>query len=227
MRSTTLLGLLGVALAVSSSGMQPGSSPPLLPDASKTPGDVLDVTKADICVPGYTKKVRNVPTTVKKQVFTSYHIANPGKGEFEVDHLISLELGGSNSIKNLWPQSYKTQPWNAHVKDALENRLHKDICSGSIDMKVAQQAIAKDWIACYKQTFHTDVPLSKGSKGRRSRTAGSSSSSATATSTGQVWVNTKSGKYFLPGSRYYGKTKEGTYMTETEAKKKGYTPAKQ
>jgi hypothetical protein len=41
----------------------------------------------------------------------------------------------------------------------------------------------------------------------------------------QVWVNTRSGKYWKPGSRYYGKTKQGQYMSEEEAVQKGYRPA--
>jgi|SRR5580693_2310897 hypothetical protein len=41
----------------------------------------------------------------------------------------------------------------------------------------------------------------------------------------EVWVNTKSGKYWKPGSRYYGKTKRGEYMAEKEAAQKGYRPA--
>ena len=41
----------------------------------------------------------------------------------------------------------------------------------------------------------------------------------------QVWVNTTSGKYWKPGSRYYGKTKHGEYMSEKEAVQKGYLPA--
>jgi len=40
-----------------------------------------------------------------------------------------------------------------------------------------------------------------------------------------VWVNTKSGKYWKSGSRYYGKTKQGEYMSEKEAVQKGYGPA--
>lgn len=43
----------------------------------------------------------------------------------EVDHLISLELGGANAIENLWPQPFDGK-WNAHVKDRLELRLHKE-----------------------------------------------------------------------------------------------------
>jgi hypothetical protein len=41
----------------------------------------------------------------------------------------------------------------------------------------------------------------------------------------KVWVNTKSGKYFYPGSRWYGKTKSGRYMSEKEARAKGYKMA--
>jgi hypothetical protein len=44
-------------------------------------------------------------------------------------------------------------------------------------------------------------------------------------SSGQVWVNTGSGKYWKPGSRFYGKTKKGEYMSEQEAIQKGYQPA--
>lgn len=37
----------------------------------------------------------------------------------------------------------------------------------------------------------------------------------------KVWVNTKSGKYFYPGSHWYGKIKSGRYMSEKEARAKG------
>jgi DNA uptake protein ComE-like DNA-binding protein len=43
---------------------------------------------------------------------------------------------------------------------------------------------------------------------------------------GMVWVNTDSGVYHKEGSRYYGKTKTGKYMSESEAVKAGYRPAK-
>ena len=79
------------------------------------------------------------------------YFLDPRKDRFEVDHLISLELGGSNDIKNLWPQSYTTKPWNAHVKDKLENRLHKLICYGAINIVEAQIAISKNWIEAYKK----------------------------------------------------------------------------
>jgi hypothetical protein len=40
-----------------------------------------------------------------------------------------------------------------------------------------------------------------------------------------VWVNTDSKIYHKPGSRWYGKTKEGQWMTEQDAVKAGYRAA--
>jgi hypothetical protein len=44
---------------------------------------------------------------------------------------------------------------------------------------------------------------------------------------GMVWVNTASGVYHLEGSKFYGKTKKGKYMTEADAQKAGYHAAKE
>ena len=124
---------------------------PMLPDRNVTPGVIIaHANKNVICVSGYTSTVRNVPESVKKQVFDQYNI-DPKTDKFEIDHLISLELGGSNNIKNLWPQSYTTKPYNAHMKDALENQLHKLVCSGQLDLQTAQNAIASNWIEAYRK----------------------------------------------------------------------------
>ncbi|HLK57218.1 MAG TPA: hypothetical protein VKU00_11665 [Chthonomonadaceae bacterium] len=235
-----LLALACLVLAAACSAGPQTGNPPLLPDPKLTPGDTLAVTKADICVSGYSGKVRDVPQAVKEQAYKEYGITHHEPGEYEVDHLISLELGGSNSIKNLWPQSYKTQPWNAHVKDKLENRLHSDVCSGKIDLKTAQRDIAKDWIAAYKKYFQVQTPGASGEAGNghgksdRSHPAeaggGSGARSAapggTSGAAGKVWVNLDSGVYWKPGSQYYGKTKHGKYLTEQEAIQAGYHAAK-
>ncbi len=44
---------------------------------------------------------------------------------------------------------------------------------------------------------------------------------------GMVWVNTKSGVFHAEGDRWYGKTKEGKFMTEADALKAGYRAAKE
>jgi hypothetical protein len=136
---TILLGGAGSTLALD------------LPDPAKTPGDVLTTDTSAVCTPGYTKTVRNVPAEIKKQVYRNYGIISHKPGEYEVDHLVSLELGGSNSIRNLWPESYITKPLNAHVKDKLENKLHELVCNGSVSIVEAQRAIAENWIDAYKK----------------------------------------------------------------------------
>jgi hypothetical protein len=189
---------------------------PIVPDPKLTPGDTFDVTAQDLCAPGYAKKVRNVPEEVRREVYREYGITSHGRGDYEVDHLISLELGGSNSIKNLWPESYRTSPWNARVKDRLENRLHELVCDGKIELKTARREIAANWIEAYKKYVSPNPPGTKPTSRPVSELAETS---------GQVWVNTRSGKYWKPGSRYYGKTTRGEFMSEKEAIQKGYRPA--
>lgn len=68
-----------------------------LPDKACTPGAVLpSATKEQVCTPGYSKTVRNVSIEEKKAVYAEYGITSHSPGEYEVDHFISLELGGSN-----------------------------------------------------------------------------------------------------------------------------------
>ena len=120
-----------------------------LPDSACTPGAVFsDVTKDQVCTPGYSKNVRNVPDSEKQQVFDEYGITSHGPGEYEVDHLISLELGGSNDIANLWPEPAEPRP-GFHEKDKVENYLHAQMCNGAISMEDAQYMIATDWLSVY------------------------------------------------------------------------------
>jgi hypothetical protein len=41
----------------------------------------------------------------------------------------------------------------------------------------------------------------------------------------RVWVNTNSGVYHCPGTRWYGATKAGEYMSQKDAQQKGHRPA--
>lgn len=157
----SILSILATVIVLSSGRAFGQPTSPIKPDPSLTKGDTSQVTAADICVPGYSKKVRHVPQSVKEKVYAEYGITSRAPKEYEIDHLISLELGGSNSIKNLWPQSYVTQPWNAHVKDTLENKLHAMVCNNQISLATAQKAISKDWIAAYKKYVGSKPVASK------------------------------------------------------------------
>lgn len=119
-----------------------------LPDEACTPGAVLTTNPDIICVTGYTKTVRNVPLSRRKQVFAEYGIPYALRGQYEVDHLISLELGGSNDISNLWPEAYAITN-GARIKDKLENSLHKQACAGKMTFKEAQAEISTNWLQFY------------------------------------------------------------------------------
>jgi hypothetical protein len=121
-----------------------------MPDSACTPGAIFpDATKDKICVPGYSSQVRNVPDSVKNQAYAEYGILSHTTGQYEVDHLISLELGGSNDIANLWPEPADPRP-GFHEKDKVENYLHDQVCSGSMTLQEAQSKIANDWMLVYQ-----------------------------------------------------------------------------
>jgi len=139
---------------------------PTKPDSKITPGATFpDATIEQICQTGYANVfhggVRNVPDSEKRKVFIAYFGSVPANtAEYEIDHLVSLCLGGSNEIANLWPQSYKSALWNAHVKDRLEDYLYasvrRDLKANGHNhatalLKQYQAEISADWISCYQK----------------------------------------------------------------------------
>lgn len=125
----------------------------ILQNNSITNGALRDITLDKLCAKNYhTSEDRHTSQTIKNTVYKLYNIdKNSGicVNGCVIDHLISLELGGSDTIENLWPQP-KDQ---AKRKDKLENKLHKLVCNNELDLKVAQDMIATDWISVYIKYF--------------------------------------------------------------------------
>ena len=120
-------------------------------DKQCTPGAIIPTATAEqICARGYAKSVRNVPVAVKHEVYREYGVGHHEPGEYEVDHLISLELGGSNDIANPWPETAEPRP-GFHEKDKVENYLHKEVCEGKIQLQEAQREIANNWLEIYNR----------------------------------------------------------------------------
>jgi hypothetical protein len=94
--------------------------------------------------------VRNVPQNVKDAVYAEYGIPSHEPGQYEVDHLIPLEVGGANDIANLWPEAAEPTP-GYHQKDEVENYLHDQICSGKLPLQQAQNEVAADWLAVFNK----------------------------------------------------------------------------
>ncbi len=128
-----------------------------LPQASLTPGAVSALTSAELC--NGVRPSRLVTDRVRRQVLRAYQMEEVASAAYELDALITPELGGSTDPANLWPQRYHSPVWNARVKDELERLLPELVCRGDVDLAHAQQQIATDWIAAYKHYFKTDAPL--------------------------------------------------------------------
>jgi hypothetical protein len=144
---------------------------PLVPDSRLTPGAVRALSLAEVCMAGGPAESRP-PRELQRAVFHEYGMDRARPDAYEVDHLITPALGGSDDIRNLWPESYSSE-WNAHVKDELEDYLHNQVCQGNIDLRTAQREISTNWISAYQKFFHTDHPLRRNSGVVADRDSGS------------------------------------------------------
>jgi hypothetical protein len=144
--------------------------PAYLPDPVLTPGVVLPVDAAAICRPGYAQSVRDVPESVKDAVYARYGITTRRPHQYEVDHLISLELGGANTsdprspdyLKNLFPEPYDLvvdgRQMGAREKDKAENATRRAVCRGAIRLEDAQAQMARDWTILYRRFIAPEFP---------------------------------------------------------------------
>jgi hypothetical protein len=123
-----------------------------LPDPACTPGVVSAVVSqanltVTICHSGYTSTVRPPESdteSFKKKIVVAYQ--EPGTlSDYELDHLVPLELGGSNDAGNLWPERNDHPAGAINSKDLVENALNKAVCTGRTTLAAAQAAIASDW----------------------------------------------------------------------------------
>jgi len=160
--STVVLFCAAIAPAQQAQYKQKG--PALMPDPAVTKGALRLNSKAKICAIKWGKDERHVTQTMKDDAYAQYG-TSPGKGVCalkthtgtngqpvtegcEVDHLISRDLGGADTLANLWPQPYTQHP-GAHEKDWLETELKKEVCAGKTTLQDARNEIKTDWHAAY------------------------------------------------------------------------------
>lgn len=130
-----------------------------LPNRALTPGATRPVRLDEVCAAGDEDLDPTVPAARQETVFQEYGIsAARSEKDFQVDYLISPQLGGTDDVRNLWPQSYKQTTWNANAKDALERHLYRLVCDRKIELAEAQREISTDWIAAYQKYFQTRKP---------------------------------------------------------------------
>ena len=127
----------------------------ILPNHALTPGAAQQASLVQVCSLPHEEVVKTVPPKLRQRVFAEYGIPIAQAKSYEVDYLITPGLGGDDNIRNLWPEPYNVEMWNAHTKDILEERLHEMVCSHQLDLSVAQKAISTNWIAAFQKYVRT------------------------------------------------------------------------
>jgi hypothetical protein len=96
-------------------------------------------------------RVRNVSESTRERVYRAYGIRHHRTGQYEVDHLVPLEAGGSNSVADLFPQPAHPRGGGLgfHDKDRLENVVHDRVCTGTSRLRPAQRRIARNWVGYF------------------------------------------------------------------------------
>jgi hypothetical protein len=127
-----------------------------LPDRRCSPGAYYSLLRAKvICSARFrTSAIRNVSQSEKFAVEKEYGMRAKLYGRsIEIDHIVPLELGGSNRIANLFPEPGSGKA-NYHIKDRLEKRLHDRVCAGHFRLLSARRQIAANWKKLYRKLFH-------------------------------------------------------------------------
>jgi hypothetical protein len=111
----------------------------LLPNPKLTPGRVAQTAKDR----------GGVTVEMEQKVFARYRLPWARRAAFKIDHLIPLELGGADTIDNLWPQSLRARPYGSDRKELLTEVLLRRIAKREMTLEEAQEQIRRDWIDAF------------------------------------------------------------------------------
>jgi hypothetical protein len=154
-----------------------------IPDSRCTPGAINPtLTTTVLRDPGFrTSCVRDNTTTAaqKATTYKFYNVPHPksntGKTQTcELDHLISLEIGGADTLDNIWPQCgpdrVQLRQRYFKQKDIVENYLAKQVKAGTMNLADVQRGIAQDWTQYLNpaQKAQPNAPAGKPAKPRSS-----------------------------------------------------------
>ncbi|MFI5036683.1 MAG: hypothetical protein ACHQFZ_10820, partial [Acidimicrobiales bacterium] len=153
--ATVVVTLFAAASAVGAA-RDPGLPNPALTPGAVNPAVTPATIRTTICVSGYSSSVRPPESYTEalkyRQLDGGYNLRGDTRAsDYEEDHLIPLEVGGSpTSVKNLWPEPRDTT-WNASRKDALENTMHRLVCDGAVSLAAARRVFTTNWIDGYRR----------------------------------------------------------------------------
>ena len=111
----------------------------MLPNPKLTPGRVA----------GSEKERGGVTVVIEQKVFARYKIPWTYRAQFKIDHLIPRELGGADTIDNLWPQRIRAKPYGSDRKELLTDVLLQKVRANKMSVENAQEEIRRDWIDAF------------------------------------------------------------------------------
>ena len=111
----------------------------LVPESKLTPGRVASSSK----------ERQGVTVEMEQKVFRRYHLPWERRAEFKIDHLIPRELGGADTVDNLWPQRLRAKPYGPDRKELLAEVLLTKIARKQMTLAQAQEEIRRDWIDAF------------------------------------------------------------------------------
>ena len=111
----------------------------LVPNPKLTPGRVARTEK----------ERAGITLQLEQKVFARYRLPWERRIQFKIDRLIPAELGGADTLDNLWPQSVRARPYGSDRKELLTEVLLKKIRDGKLTIAQAQEAISRDWIDAF------------------------------------------------------------------------------
>ena len=130
------LAIVVAVLALSTPGQAHDA---LVPNPKLTPGRVAERDKDR----------RGITLAMEQKVFSRYRLPWERRAEFKIDRLIPIELGGADTIDNLWPQRINARPYGADRKELLTEVLLEKIRAGKMTIAQAQEEIRRDWIDAF------------------------------------------------------------------------------
>lgn len=116
-----------------------GADETLLPNPNLTPGRIAQSDKDR----------GGVTVEMEQKVFARYRLPWASRAAFKIDHLIPLELGGADTIDNLWPQRLRARPYGPDRKELLTEVFLQRIAKRQMTLEEAQEQIRRDWIDAF------------------------------------------------------------------------------
>ncbi|NNN18472.1 MAG: hypothetical protein HKL84_01320 [Acidimicrobiaceae bacterium] len=138
----------------------------ILPDPQCTPGSTTPLVdtanlRTTICKTGYSASVRppvSLTEPAKYALMRAYGLTG-SPSQYEFDHLIPLELGGSSNLANLWPEPNQGTPstfnsyshYGLNAKDGVESQSNYAVCDRGYPLALAQREIASNWVLAHQE----------------------------------------------------------------------------